>query len=479
MPYQFDAVVVGSGPNGLAAAITLQQCGLKVKIIEGRKTCGGGMRSAYLTLPNFVNDICSAIHPMAAYSPFFKTLPLRNHGLNWIYPEFALAHPFGNGHAAVLEKSIEKTAESLKTDSKAYVSLFEPLVKKWDNIGADLLAPLRLPEHPFDFVRFGLYAMTSAKYFAKSNFKYEYAQGFFAGLAAHSIRPLNKSFTSAIGLVLAIVGHHTGWPLPQGGTQKLADALVSYFLSIGGTIETDHFVKDYKELEYARIKLFDITPKQILNIAHIKFPKLYEYQLKKFRYGPGIFKIDYALREPIPFKAKDCGKAGTVHIGGSFEEISRSESETWKGKHPDKPYILLSQPSMFDRSRAPEDKHTAWAYCHVPPCSEIDMTKVMEDQIEVYAPGFKDIILERHTLNSKQMQDYNPNYIGGDINGGIADFRQLFTRPAIRISSYTTPIKDLYICSSSTPPGGGVHGMCGYHSAKRALADHFNIKLKS
>lgn len=478
MNYDFDAVVVGSGPNGLAAAIALQQAGLRVKIIEAKSTPGGGMRSLPLTLPGFTHDVCSAVHPLAVYSPFFKTLPLQNYGLEWIYPKLALAHPFPDGKAAILENSITNSAQSLENDAQAYINFMKPLTKMWDNIAPEILGPLKFPSHPFDLARFGFYAMSSATGLAKRKFRYKYAKGLFAGLSAHSIRPLECTMTSAIGLVLAIVGHKIGWPFPKGGTQCLSDSLVSYFISMGGEIETDHLVKSYKELQFARIKLLDLTPKQILNISDLEFPASYRKQLTSYRYGPGIFKIDYALNEPIPFKAGECNQAATVHIGGTLEEIAKAEYDIWKGKHPEKPFILLSQHSLFDSTRSPQGKQTGWAYCHVPSGSTLDMTNVIEKQIELYAPGFKDVVIAKNTLNTAAIENYNPNYIGGDITGGVTDLKQLYTRPAIRFSPYTTPHPDIYICSSSTPPGGGVHGMCGFHAAKKAVKDHFNIKLR-
>ncbi|QCR23898.1 NAD(P)/FAD-dependent oxidoreductase [Pontibacter sp. SGAir0037] len=479
MNSRFDAVVVGSGPNGLAAAIALQQKGLAVKVIEAKPTPGGGMRSMPLTLPGFVHDVCSAVHPMGIYSPFFNSLPLQEHGLEWVNPELALAHPFLNGEAAVMSQSFSRTAASLGVDGDTYIRFMKPLAETWENIGPDLLGPLNpFPKHPIDLAKFGLNALQSATGLANRLFKEQYAKGLLAGLAAHSVRPLEHGITSAIGLVLAVVGHKYGWPFPKGGTQKLADALVSYFRSIGGEVETDHPVTAMQELEFAKIKLFDITPRQLLQIQGLKFPTLYKKQLENYRYGPGIFKIDYALSEPIPFKAADCNKAGTVHIGGTIEEIAISEREAWEGKHSEKPYILLSQHSLFDATRAPEGKHTGWAYCHVPKGSTLDMTAAIENQIESFAPGFKDVILERHTMHTAEVNAYNANYIAGDITGGVTDLRQLFTRPAIRISPYSTPLSDVYICSSSTPPGAGVHGMCGFYAARRVLKDHYGISLK-
>lgn len=473
MAYSYDVVVVGSGPNGLAAAIALQQKGLSVKLLEAKSTIGGGMRSLPLTYPGFVHDVCSAVHPLAIYSPFFKTLPLEQYGLEWVFPEIALAHPFLNGRAAILKTSLDETANSLSGDAAAYRKFFSPLMESWDEIGPGLLGPLQFPSAPLKLAKFGIHAIRSATGLANQLFEEEYAKGLFAGLAAHTIKPLDHSLTSAIGLVLAIVGHKVGWPFPKGGTQTLADALAAYFIAIGGTVETNALITSYNQLRFARIKVFDLTPKQLLRLKDLHFPYLYKKQLARYQYGPGVFKIDYALKEPIPFTATECNRAGTVHLGGTLEEIAHSEREVWYGKIPEKPFVLLSQPTVFDPSRAPENKHTCWAYCHVPAGSQMDMTALIERQINRFAPGFQDLIIGRHVMTAVDMEDYNANYIGGDITGGVTNFAQLFTRPAIRLSPYSTPIPDVYICSSSTPPGAGVHGMCGFHAAKKVYKDHF------
>lgn len=474
----FDAVVVGSGPNGLAAAIAMQQAGISVKVIEGKSTPGGGMRTLPLTLPGFLHDVCSAVHPLGVGSPFFRSLRLKNYGLEWIYPELALAHPFDDGTAAILDQSIIKTAQSLNEDADAYIQLLDPLVNSWDRIELDLLGPLKFPRHPLALAKFGLSAIQSATGLANRTFTGKLAKGFFAGLAAHSIMPLENTITSAIGLVLAISGHKIGWPVPRGGSGEIARALVAYFESIGGQIETERFIQSYADLPPSRIKLFDVTPRQLLNIAGNKFPATYRKQLERYRYGQGVFKIDYALSGPLPFTSQACRRAGTVHLGGTLEEIAEAEKSVWEGKHHEKPYVLLAQQSVFDNSRAPNGNHTVWAYCHVPSGSTVDMTKNVENQIERFAPGFRDLVLERHVMNTADIERYNPNYVGGDINGGVQDLGQLFTRPVLRLSPYTTPLKDTYICSSSTPPGGGVHGMCGFYAAKKALKDHYDIHLK-
>jgi phytoene dehydrogenase-like protein len=470
----FDAILVGSGPNGLAAAILMQQKGLSVLLIEGKETIGGGLRSAELTLPGFTHDICSAVHPLAVLSPFFSTLPLDEFGLEFIYPSIAAAHPFDNGTAAIIKSSIFETAALLEADEYAYMDLVQPIVQDWPLIATDILAPLHFPKHPLPMATFGLKALMPASRLAK-RFKTEEAKGLLAGMAAHSIQPLTNIATSAEALVLMAAAHLKGWPIPKGGSNKMADALAAYFVSIGGKIETNLYITSLEQLPSAHAVLFDITPKQLLQIAGHKFSSLYKWQLERYRYGMGVFKIDWALDAPIPFTASECREAGTIHIGNTFKEIADTEQQAWDGKTVEKPFVLLTQPSIFDPTRAPEGKHTAWAYCHVPNGSTTDMTAAIENQVERFAPGFRERILATHTFNATEMEAYNPNYIGGDINGGVIDIGQLFTRPALRWSPYRTSAKGLYICSSSTPPGGGVHGMCGYHAAKRALKDIFKI----
>jgi phytoene dehydrogenase-like protein len=477
MKKDYDAIVVGSGPNGLSAAITMQQAGLSVLLVEAKGEIGGGMRSAELTLPGFVHDICSAIHPLAIGSPFFQTLPLEKYGLHFINPTIAAAHPFDDGTAAALHHSVTQTAELLGSDKGSYSRLMKPLVRDWPEIATGVLGPLRFPKKPFAMARFGLNALTSATYLAK-RFATKEAKGLWAGMTAHSMQPLSNVTTSAIGLVLIATGHIGGWPIPKGGTNAIANALAFYFTDLGGTIETNLYVHSLSQLPSANAILFDVTPWQLLHIAGHNFSSLYKWQLERYRYGMGVFKIDWALNGPIPFTAPECRQAGTVHLGNTLEEIADSEQTIALGKHAQKPFVLLAQQSLFDVSRAPEGKHTAWAYCHVPTGSQMDMTEQIEKQVERFAPGFRERILGRHIMNTAQIEAYNPNYIGGDINGGIIDAGQLFTRPALRLSPYRTSAKGLYICSSSTPPGGGVHGMCGYHAAKRALRDIFNIRVK-
>ncbi|UHG89956.1 phytoene desaturase family protein [Spirosoma oryzicola] len=477
----YDAVVVGSGPNGLSAAITLQQAGLSVLLLEAKADIGGGLRSAELTLPGFVHDICSAVHPLAAGSPFFQRLPLAEHGLEFIYPPLAAAHPFDDGTAAALRSSVEETARFLGTDEQAYLRLLEPLARHWPTLAPDVLGPLRFPKHPIDLALFGLDALPSAVQLAK-RFKTREARGLFAGMAAHAIQPLSNLTTSAIALVLMTTGHLRGWPVPKGGSQAIANALVSYFQSIGGKVETNTPVRSISQLPSSKVVVFDVTPKQLLAIAGDRFSsgplnRLYRWQLEHYRYGMGVFKVDWALDGPIPFTAPECRQAGTIHLGSTLEEIAEAERLTSLGHHPDRPYVLLAQQSLFDSTRAPQGKHTAWAYCHVPNGSTVDRTEVIEQQIERYAPGFRDRILARHTINTAQLEAYNPNYVGGDINGGIIDIRQLYTRPVVTLSPYRTSAPGIYLCSSSTPPGGGVHGMCGYHAARVALREGFGLPV--
>ncbi|WP_373522902.1 phytoene desaturase family protein [Aquiflexum sp.] len=470
---EYDAIVVGSGPNGLAAAIRMQQKGLAVLLIEGADTVGGGMRTKELTLPGFLHDVCSAIHPLAVSSPFLKTLPLDKFGLEWMEPEVLAAHPFDNGTAAYLYRSIDDTAVELGRDEKAYRDLIQPIVRDWENLAVDFLGPMRIPKHPISMAKFGIKALRSANGLARSDFKTEKAKGLWAGMAAHSIQPLDKLTTSAVALVLLASGHHRSWPIPKMGSQSIANAMSAFFKSLGGEVQTGFYVRHINELPKAKAYLFDITPKQLMEIAGEEFSRLYKWQLSRFKYGMGVFKIDWALKEAIPFSAIKARLAGTVHLGNTLEEVTKSEKEIWEGKHPNHPYVLLAQQSIVDKSRAPEGSHTAWAYCHVPNGSRQDMTAIIEAQVERFAPGFRDIIIGTSTKNAMEMQDYNPNYIGGDINGGAMDITQLFNRPALRWSPYRTSSKGIYICSSSTPPGGGVHGMCGFHAAERVIKDLF------
>jgi len=469
MQRSYDAVIVGSGPNGLAAAIKIAQAGRSVIVYEAKGTVGGGMRSAQLTLPGYIHDICSAVHPLTVASPFLRTLPIERYGVEWVESPVTVAHPLDNGTAVAQYRSIDRTASELGKDSSRYHALIAPLVDAWDVLLPTLLGPLQPSSHILPLARFGIPALTSAQFLGNHFFQTEAARAFFAGLSAHSIQPLNRIPTSAFGLILAMSGHAVGWPFPRGGAQHIADAMAAHLISLGGEIVLDTPITSMKDLPPARTVLFDLTPRQIIAIAGNDLPPRYVAALQRYRYGPGAFKIDFALDGPIPWTAPACAEAATVHLGGTLAEIATSEQMIWHGQHPDRPYVLLAQHSLFDDTRAPTGKHTVWAYCHVPNGSTIDMTDAIERQIERFAPGFRDRILARHTMNTTAIEAYNANYIGGDINGGAQDILQLFTRPLARWNPYTTPNRRIFICSSSTPPGGGVHGMCGYHAAKAAL----------
>ena len=466
----YDAIVVGSGPNGLAAAIALAQSGWSVLVREAQETVGGGMRSSRdVTLPGFVRDVCSAVHPLAVSSPFFRTLPLEQYGLEWVHPSAPLAHPFDDGTAALLERSVDATAATIGQDAEAYRRLVAPFVGRWPALVTDVLAPLRLPEHPFLLARFGLRGLQSAHGLARRTFREDRAGALFAGMAAHSTVPLTRSPTAAFGLVLAIAGHAAGWPIACGGSQAIADAMAAYLRSLGGEIATDAPVESIDALPSARVVLLDLTPRQVLRVAGHRLPPRYRRALERYRYGVGVFKIDWALDGPIPWRAAECLRAGTVHLGGTLTELTDAENAPWQGQHSHRPFVLLGQPSLFDRSRAPVGKHTAWAYCHVPHGSHFDMTSRLEDQVERFAPGFRDRILARHVMPPTALERHNANLVGGDISGGVMDLRQLFFRPTISLRPYATPVKGLYICSASTPPGGAVHGMCGFFAAHAVL----------
>ena len=465
-----DAIIVGAGPNGLAAAVTLARAGRSVLVLEAMETIGGGTRTAELTLPGFKHDVCSAIHPLGVASPFFRSLPLDKYGLKWIYPPVAVAHPLDDGSAAFINGSMEETAKNLDGDGRAYQRLIAPLLRNWELIMPELLGPLPLPpRHPFAMARFGLAAIRSAHGLADSYFKGERARALFAGLAGHSMLPLEDPLSASFGVAMALMAHSVGWPIPQGGSHAITDALAAYFCSLGGEIQTGVLVESLEQLPPARAVLLDVTPRQLLKIAGDRLPGGYRRKMEHFRYGVGVCKVDFALDGPIPWKAPECRQTATVHLGGTLEQISASEEAIWRGEHPEQPYVLLAQQSLFDPSRAPQGKHTAWAYCHVPHGSTVDMTDRIIAQIERFAPGFRDLILAHNTRTAVEMELYNPNYIGGDINGGVQDWRQFFTRPTVSLTPYTTPAKGIYLCSSSTPPGGGVHGMCGYHAAQAAL----------
>jgi phytoene dehydrogenase-like protein len=464
-----NAVVVGSGPNGLSAAIVLARAGRRVTVLEGSATVGGGCRSEELTLPGFVHDTCSTVHALALASPFLSSLPLADHGLELVHPGAPLAHPLDDGSAVLLERSVEETAGTLGPDSDAYRRLFEPLVRTAPELLREILGPLRPPRHPLVLGRFAPAALRSTLGLARSRFQGERARALLAGCSAHSMLSLRSPASAAFGIVLMLSAHRVGWPVARGGSQRLADALASYLRSLGGEIETERWVESLDHLPGAGATLLDVTPRQLLRLAGSRLPDRYARRLAGYRYGPGVFKLDWALDAPIPWTAQDVARAGTVHVGGTLGEIAASEQAAVRGEHSERPFVLLVQPTLFDDTRAPEGKHTAWAYCHVPHGSTRDMTEAIEAQVERFAPGFRDVIAARSVMDAAEVERRNPNYVGGDINGGVQDLRQLFTRPVARPVPYSTPIDGLYICSSSTPPGGGVHGMCGYFAAQSAL----------
>ena len=465
----YDAVVVGSGPNGLAAAITLQRAGCSVLVLEAGETPGGGLRSKPLTLPGFIHDVCAAIHPLAKASPFFRSLPLAAHGVTWVEPDAELAHPLDRSRTVMLERSLYRTGAALGAEGAAYVNLMTPLVRHWEPLMDMLLGPLRLPRHPFLLARFAWSGIRSARDLAHSRFAADETRALFGGLAAHAVLPLEMRPTAAFGLILALLGHTVGWPMVRGGSQRLADAMASYLKSLGGEIHTNTPVAGVDELPRNRVVLLDLTPRQVLRLAGHRLTPSYRRQLERYRHGPGVFKMDWALDAPIPWRSEECRRAATVHLGGSLNEIAAAERSAFGGRHTDWPFVILAQPSLFDETRAPSGQHTAWGYCHVPHGSTRDVSERIERQIERFAPGFRDRVLARHVMAPAALEQYNSNYLGGDISGGVQDLRQLFTRPAVRLNPYTTSDRALFICSASTPPGGGVHGMSGYFAAQAAL----------
>jgi phytoene dehydrogenase-like protein len=464
-----DAIVVGAGPNGLAGAIALARAGRKVVVYEAQTAIGGGCKSEALTLPGFVHDVCSAVHPMAVASPFFRALPLADYGLEWIEPSAMLAHPFDDRPAAIVERRVDETAASLGEDEGPYRRTIGSVVDAWTLLEDALLGPPRVPRHPVALARFGVNAIQSAERLARLSFRGVRARGLFAGIAAHSMLPLHMAPSGAIALVLAAVAHAKGWPFPRGGSQRISDALAGYLKSLGGEIVTGTPVAAIEDLPSARIVLCDLSPRPLLRIAGRLLPDAYKRKLERYRYGMGVFKVDWALAAPIPWKDRSVARAGTVHVGGTMEEIAASERDAWEGRISARPFVLLAQPSLFDPSRAPEGRHTAWAYCHVPHASSVDRLQAIEAQIERFAPGFLDRVLARHTITPAEFERRNPNLSGGDIAMGINDLRQMLMRPTLRW--YRTPRRGLYICSAATPPGVGVHGMCGYFAAQAALRD--------
>jgi phytoene dehydrogenase-like protein len=466
--------VVGSGPNGLAAAVELARSGWVVTVYESASVPGGGARTSEITLPGFHHDTCSAVHPMGACSPFFASLFLEEFGLRWVHPEIPLAHALDGG-AAVLARSFDATAASLDRDGDTWRALVQPLSEQWSDLLPAIMGPLTTPRTELvrfaRFARFGVNALGSATGIAR-RFRGRNARALFAGLAAHSMLPLERRPSAAFALVLAAAGHAVGWPVAKGGSQHISDALVGRLESLGGAVETGREVTSMDDLPRDAVVVFDVTPRQLIRLAGAHLPRRTTRALERFRYGPGVFKVDYALSDPVPWSAPECRRAGTVHVGGTLEEIAHSERMVWDGGVSERPFVIVAQPSLFDDTRAPRGKHVLWAYCHVPAASDADMTAAIENQIERFAPGFKDTVLARHTRNARAIEEYNPNYVGGDIGAGAASLRGMFARPRFALTPYATPNKRIFICSASTPPGGGVHGMCGYHAARAVMRKH-------
>lgn len=469
-----DAIVIGAGPNGLAAAITLAQAGLTVQLREAAEWVGGACRTAELTLPGFWHDRGAAIMPLAVASPFIRSLPLATFGLEWVESPACLAHPLDHDQTVLFYRSLERTAAGLGDDAEAYRHFMAPLVDDWPLLAPAVLGPLlRVPRHPLALARFAILAMMPAHWLAERLFRTEPARALWAGLAGHSVLPLHRPLASGAGLLLAIAGHHAGWPFPRGGAQRLSDALAAYLTSLGGTILTNHPVTNLEDLPPARAILCDLAPRHLVRLAGHRLPTAYRRRLLQFRHGPGVFKLDWALDGPIPWRSADCRQAATVHLGGGLTEIATGEAAVWRGVHPTHPYVLLTQPSLFDESRAPAGQHVAWAYCHVPAHSTVDMTEAIEQQVERYAPGFRRTIIGRRAHGPQAMELFNQNLIGGDISGGVQDLPQMLARPIFSPWPYATPLPELFLCSSSTPPGGGVHGMSGYQAARLVLTRRF------
>jgi phytoene dehydrogenase-like protein len=466
-----DAVIVGSGPNGLAAAVALAQAGASVLVLEGRDQLGGGTRTAELTLPGFHHDVCSGCHPMAILSPFLRTLPLERHGLVWCQSRISVAHPLDGEPAVLLQRSLDETARALGPDAAAYRALMAPLLHDPHALLADLLGPLRIPRHPWRMLRFGLSGLRSATGLAKSRFSGERARALFAGCAAHAIQPLERALTAALGLIFCMTGHVEDWPVAQGGSAAITRALASLLATLGGRVETDRWVRSLADLPPARVYLFDTSPAQLAAIAGPVLPRGYLRRLGRYRYGPGVFKLDWALDGPIPWRDPAVGDAATVHLGGTLDQIAAGERAVGRGEHAESPFVLVVQQSALDPTRAPAGRHTGYAYCHVPAGSTLDQTAVVERQLERFAPGFGERVLARHAMTAADFERYNPSFVGGAITGGVADLGQLFTRPVARWNPYRTPHRRIFLCSAATPPGGGVHGLCGYFAARAALPE--------
>ena len=470
---RYDAVVVGAGPNGMSAAIVLARAGLRVLLREGADEPGGGARTDALTLPGFRHDVCSAVHPLGVGSPFFRELPLHEHGLTWVQPPVAVAHPLDDGSAVVLERATKAMDRQLGPDAAAWQRLMDPFVGRWLELFGDALGPLKVPRHPLLLARFGLVAFPPATLLARVLFRGERAPALFGGIAAHATLPLRRPPSAAFGMVLGIAGHAVGWPIPHGGSASITRALISYFRSLGGELETGRPVTSLDELPPTRAVLLDMTPRQILRLDATELSPAYRAQLDRFQYGLGTFKVDWALEAPIPWRASQASLTATVHLGGTLDEMDQGRTQEWAGEPVERPFVILVQPTLFDPSRAPAGKHVAWAYCHVPHGSAADMTERVEAQVERFAPGFRDRILARHVMGPADLERHNPNLVGGDLNGGEATLLQLFFRPTLHPLPYATSNPRLFICSASTPPGGGVHGLSGYYAARLALRRRF------
>lgn len=473
MTARYDAVVVGAGPNGLAAAIALAQAGLSTVVVEAHDSAGGGMRTLPLTLPGFVHDVCSAVHPLALASPWFRALELEKVGVDWVQPPAALAHIIDQHRVVTLERSVDETAAQLGSDGPAYRRLMQPFVDRFDDLVEAILGPLHFPRSPVLMARFGIDALRSMKGLGHVRFRGEEAPALLGGCAAHSMVPLEQLATASFALMLGLAGHAVGWPIARGGSRAICDALVARLREHGGELVLGQTVASIDELPEARAYIFDVTPRQLLSICGDRLPAGYRERMAKYRYGPGVFKVDWALRAPVPWSDPRCARAATVHLSGTLDQVIAAERAPHEGQLREYPFMLFVQPTLFDPTRAPPGMHTGWAYCHVPSGAAVDATALIESHVERFAPGFCDIILARSTLNPIEMAAYNPNYVGGDINGGLADARQLLFRPAPRIDPYATGAPDIFICSSSTPPGGGVHGMCGYWAARSVLSKVF------
>ena len=468
-----DAVVVGAGPNGLAAAIELARSGRSVHVLEAQERPGGGLRSEPLTLPGFLHDVCSSVHPLGTASPFFRSLPLRELGVEWVHAPAPLAHPLDDGTAGVVERSVEETAAGLGPDAGPWRRLFGPLVREGEALLEEVLGPVvHVPRYPVTLARFGLRALLPVTVLARG-FRTERAWALLAGMAAHAILPLDRPPTGGVALVFGVLAQRVGWPFVRGGSERLAEALAAHLESLGGTVSTGARVRSADDLPPARATLLGLTPRQVAAIAEDRLPPRFVEGLRRFRYGPGVFKMDWALDGPIPWTAEECRRAGTVHVGGPLDEVAQAERAAWDGRVPERPFLVLAQATPWDPTRAPEGRHTAWAYCHVPNGSRVDMTDRIEEQVERFAPGFRERILARSAMSPADLERHDENYVGGDIAGGAQVLWQVVARPRPRLDPYTTPTDGLYLCSASTPPGGGVHGMCGLHAARSALRRTF------